>query len=95
MAITNALLEVAKRRARGLTEKEVAQDLSISPIATRRRAGRIVWETDSRNMTEAVYKLTKQGLICILIASQVALSSPRTSSRHSRNIPRTRVELSV
>jgi hypothetical protein len=84
MNITKACLDVAKQKAKGLSDKETAEKLRISPIATRRRAGRVLWDTESKNMTQAIYKLTKAGLLIITITTSLSTTTDNRLNNRRR-----------
>lgn len=62
-SVSEAQLAVARYAAQGKTQEQIAQLLGISRIAVRNRADRVRWNTNSENITEAVYKLTASGVL--------------------------------
>lgn len=63
MKLTNAQIEVIRRKALGETDTEVAKRLQISKTAVTRRRERVLFATHAKNCAHAVYLCTKAGII--------------------------------
>ena len=63
MKLTQAQIEVIKRKALGETDSQVAEALKISPVAVARRRERVLYSTHAHNTAHAVYLCTKAGII--------------------------------
>ena len=65
--ITERRRQIARLRAEGHGVKATAKILHIQPSTVNSHCDAILYETKSVTFTQAVYKLTKQGLITLFI----------------------------
>ena len=87
--ITPRRLQIASLRAHGHGVKATAKILHIQPNTVNSHCDAILYGTDSVTFTQAVYKLTKQGLILLFIfvvASSVDVDKQRRGSRRRLKI---------
>lgn len=92
--ITQRRLQIASLRAHGHGVKATARILRIQPNTVNSHCDAILFDTKSVTFTQAVYKLTKQGLITLFVCilTMVFYTEGDKQRRHARRLVQIRYE---
>lgn len=83
-------------RAHGLTSKEIAREHGVSYRTVEGAMRRVMYKLDARKITEAVFKATSEGLLCVLFFSAALTSATQFNpDQPMARVSRTRTTISL
>lgn len=82
--LTKTDLATAALLSEGMTQKGIARVARISINSVKSRVDTILFKTHSQNVTEAIHKITKAGLLVCILTVCISNGDIDKQRRHSR-----------